>query len=108
MNKDQLIRMRSYMIDSIKAWGPDNPLSAEADIWVADLDEEISSMPNKVVDYTFVAFTKVYVPDEEVTLRFYEKEAAMAFMDWWRRRGGDEAFTAWCLDNGLDHLVNND
>lgn len=62
-------------------------------------------MTYDIVDYVFVAFTRVNVPDEEVTLRFEDKEAAATFAMWWRMHGGDEKFAKWCLDQGLNHLV---
>lgn len=62
-------------------------------------------MTYKLVDCVFVAFTKVTVPDDEVTLRFESDEAAETFAKWFHKYGGDELFAEWCLDHGFDHLV---
>ena len=62
-------------------------------------------MTYKLVNCVFVVFSKLYVPDDEVTLRFDSGEAAETFAKWFHRHGGDELFADWCLDQGFDHLV---
>ena len=62
-------------------------------------------MTYDIVPCDFIVFKKYYTPSEDVHLQFESIEAANAFMEWWRRQGGNEAFAQWCLDQGWDNLV---
>lgn len=103
MTKSELIRLRNYIIDSIAAWGPDNPLSAEAETWVTNINEDLDKMMTEHVGLTMKTDgTKSF---SHIDMDFALDDGATAFWVWWDNHG-EKVFTRWCANSKeYNHVV---